>query len=608
MRRNFARKLSLFISLMCMFTCMLMVIVFGSVTSDRDINENGTMIEILDEYPGLETYLFNKLKAKETGAIDVSDYGITGGAEEALRIVNAVISKNPELIYVNMSDGVACTVRNNEIDTLSISGGYFTYDQTVFNAEVNKVMSLIEDDMSDLEKIMTVHNYLCMDVEYAYDEFISGGVTDKQHSAIGAIINKRAVCDGYARAFSYYMDKLGINSYVVTGTATNEAGTVSHAWNQVELDGKWYFVDVSWDDPVPDWYGNIRYTYFLKSANDFADHSWTVSDFEVCNSTKYDDSSNIFWNDICSQMFCVDGNVFYLKKIDNSAVFIRHSLSSHTLSDEGTRIASINDKWYAFGSSTSYYPGNYSRLAYADGKLYYSTYKEIYAYDILAKIKVKVLDADVTKGYVYGLKTSNGRLYYQTATSPNLFDGEVKNCKLSELQGSAISTTSKKTITGKIKLSKSKYTYDGKAKKPTVTITGLKRGVDFKVSYSNNKNVGTATVKVIGIGKYTGTLKKTFKIVPKKVNLSKLTTPKKKVIKANWKKVSGTGYQVLISRNKNFKNSTKFTVKGAKRLNITIKKKIISGKRYYVKVRAYKVVNGKTYYGEYSRILNKLAK
>lgn len=604
-----SKKLALFLTMMSIFVCSFSLIVLGSDVGNDDVDRNGTMIEVLDGYSGLEDYLVSKLKAKETGAINVSAYNIEvvegKGAEVTLNLVNAVLNKHPEIFYVNMNDGVGCTVRSGKIETITIKSGYFLYDSSKFDAEVKKVMNLIKDDMSDLEKIMTVHNYLCMDAEYAYEEFSSGKVTDIQHSALGAIIEKRAVCDGYSKAFSYYMNKLGITSYIVTGTATTNGSTVSHAWNQVKLDDKWYFVDVSWDDPVPDWYGSIRYDYFLKSAEDFSDHKWTVDNFEICDSKKYDNSSNVFWKDITSQMYCVDGKIYYLKVVDKQAILLSHSLASDALSIEGTKIDSINEKWYAFGSSKNYYPGIYSRLAYADGKLYYSGDKEIYAYDIVTGEKGKVLEADVSKGYVYGLKASNGMIYYQTAKSPNKFDGEVKNCKLSELQFASEAIK----LSGKIKLSKSKYTYDGKVKKPTVTIVGLKEGVDFNVVYSNNKNIGTATAKVTGIGKYTGTLKKTFKIVPKKITLSKLATPKKKVIKVTWKKINGvTGYEVLISKNKNFKSSTKYKVKGAKKSNLTIKKKLSSGKKYYVKVRAYKVVKGKTYYGDYSRILNKKVK
>ena len=401
------------------------------------------------------------------------------------------------------------------------------------------------------------------------------------------------------------MDKMGIECNVVTGTATNAAGTVNHAWNQVKLDGEWYFVDVSWDDPVPDWYGNVKYTYFLKSAKDFADHTWNVSNYEKCSSTKYDNSANVFWKDLTSPVYCEGGNMFYIKKKDRTAELYKRNATRDEISEPGNKIMGVEDKWYAYGSTTSFYPGNFSKLAYGDNKLFISASKQIFVYDMSKKSIKTISNLDVSKGYVYGIKYADGVLYYQTAKTPNTFDGEIKGIKF---EGTQDSPTAKKKLSGTVKLSKSQYVYTGKNIKPGVSIAGLKKDVDYEVSYSNNKNVGTATVKVTGINNYEGTLKKTFKIVPKKVALSKVTSPKKKVIKATWKKVSGTGYQVVISKDKKFKNSTTYTVKGDKKLALSIKKNIISGKMYYVKVRAYKVVKGKNYTGAYSKVLNSKAK
>ena len=84
----------------------------------------------------------------------------------------------------------------------------------------------------------------------------------------------KAVCEGYARAFKYIMDGLGIPCVLVSGTATNSSGlTESHAWNYVYLNYQWYAIDVTWDDPIiigdgyiPD---DTMYQYFLKGRNTF---------------------------------------------------------------------------------------------------------------------------------------------------------------------------------------------------------------------------------------------------------------------------------------------------------------------------------------------------
>ncbi len=159
-----------------------------------------------------------------------------------------------------------------------------------------------------------------------------------------------------------------------------------------------------------------------------------------------------------------------------------------------------------------------------------------------------------------------------------------------------------------VKLSLSKAVYTGKAIKPGVSVkfygTTLRNGTDYTVSYKNNKKVGNATVTIKGKGSYTGIITKTIKIVPPATSFKKATSPKTKQLKVTYKKVKGvTGYQVTYSTSKKFaKSKTKtVTVKGAAKTSKTIKS-LKKGKKYYVKVRTYKTVNGKKYYSAYSKV------
>lgn len=152
-----------------------------------------------------------------------------------------------------------------------------------------------------------------------------------------------------------------------------------------------------------------------------------------------------------------------------------------------------------------------------------------------------------------------------------------------------------------VKLSETFYTYDGKAKKPTVTIkdsNGKKVNKKYyTVSYRNNKKVGQATVKVTFKGKYKGTvLKKTFQIVPKSTQISKVKASKKGFT-VTWKKqkTQTSGYQIQYSTSSKFKNAKIITVKKNTDTSEKITKLKVK-KKYYVRVRTYKTVkvNGKT--------------
>lgn len=145
--------------------------------------------------------------------------------------------------------------------------------------------------------------------------------------------------------------------------------------------------------------------------------------------------------------------------------------------------------------------------------------------------------------------------------------------------------------------------YTGKAIKPAPVVKykgkELVKGTDYTVKYAKNKAVGAATVTVTGIGKYGESVKKAFKINPRAVALSKLTAGKQQLT-VTWKKGTGiTGYEVQYSLKKSFAGAKKVAVK--KTAVKTVLKKLTTGKTYYVRIRAYKTVNGKKYFSAWSK-------
>lgn len=150
-------------------------------------------------------------------------------------------------------------------------------------------------------------------------------------------------------------------------------------------------------------------------------------------------------------------------------------------------------------------------------------------------------------------------------------------------------------------------TYSGKSQTQKVTVKNslmtLNSGSEYKVSYSGNKSVGTATMKITGTGNYNGTVTKTFKINPKGTSLKSVKKGKKS-FKATWKKSSKTwttGYQVQYSTSKKFKKAKTTTVKSYKKTKATVKK-LKKKKTYYVHMRTYKTVKGKKYYSGWSKV------
>ena len=195
---------------------------------------------------------------------------------------------------------------------------------------------------------------------------------------------------------------------------------------------------------------------------------------------------------------------------------------------------------------------------------------------------------------------SGDKTYYVRVRSYTNVNGKVYYGAWSDIKSikTANNDITKASVSG---ISTKAFT--GKAITQNVTVkvgsTVLKNGTDYTVSYSNNKKVGKATVKITGKGKYGGVITKTFKINPAKQEIQKLTA-KSKAFFIDWaQKGSATGYEIQYATNSKFTSAKKVTITNNKTDKTTISK--LSGKKkYYVRIRSYTTVKGTKYYGAWS--------
>lgn len=156
-----------------------------------------------------------------------------------------------------------------------------------------------------------------------------------------------------------------------------------------------------------------------------------------------------------------------------------------------------------------------------------------------------------------------------------------------------------------VSLSIATYSFDGKVKTPSVTVklgsTALRKGIDYVVSYSNNKNVGKATVVITGKGLYAGTITRTFVINPAKQEIQKLTAKSKGFYIDYATKGHATGYEIQYATNSSFSGAKKTVITSNKTDKVTVSK-LSGNKKYYVRVRTYTTVNGIKYYGAWSAV------
>ena len=199
---------------------------------------------------------------------------------------------------------------------------------------------------------------------------------------------------------------------------------------------------------------------------------------------------------------------------------------------------------------------------------------------------------------------SGDKTYYVRVRSYTNVNGKVYYGAWSDIKSikTANNDITKATVSG---ISTKAFT--GKAITQNVTVkvgnTVLKNGTDYTVSYSNNKKVGKATVKITGKGKYGGVITKTFKINPAKQEIQKLTA-KSKAFFIDWaQKGSATGYEIQYATNSKFTGAKKVTITNNKTDKTTVSK-LSANKKYYVRVRSYTTVGGTKYYGAWSAVKN----
>ena len=237
-----------------------------------------------------------------------------------------------------------------------------------------------------------------------------------------------------------------------------------------------------------------------------------------------------------------------------------------------------------------------SRISISKASVTLST--STYAYDgktktpsVTVKVNGKTLKKDTDYTVSYSNNTKVGTATVKITGKGNYTGSVSKTYNIkNNFKKATISGISNKSYTGKNITQSFTVKYNGKT---------LKNGTDYTVSYSSNKKIGTATVKIAGKGSYTGTITKTFKINPAKQEIQKLTA-KSKAFFVDWaQKGSASGYEIQYATNSKFTSAKKVTITSNKTDKTTVSK--LSGKKkYYVRVRSYTTVKGTKYYGAWS--------
>ncbi|XEC95480.1 transglutaminase domain-containing protein [Paenibacillus tarimensis] len=202
------------------------------------------------------------------------------------------------------------TWSNNATVKISIVYRESKEQTTYVNRKVkNTVKSIIKPEMNDHEKVKAIHDWIIFNVKY------DGQL--KRYTAYEAIVSGKAVCQGYSLLASKMLKEAGIKNRIIEG----EVSTGDHAWNLVLINGTWYHLDVTWDDPLPDRGNQAAYNYYLRTDEEMRqDHSWTKSYPKASKSyaetltvlMKRDPSREAFYRDVEKEL------PFYWTKPENT--------------------------------------------------------------------------------------------------------------------------------------------------------------------------------------------------------------------------------------------------------------------------------------------------
>lgn len=425
-RKFLATTLGTLIVINTLALCGYSVIKLGNSSANLDSSEITLSVDDLDEKT--ENAIKERIISDISNGLEEDSFQDCNiSSDVLLSLFGEVLEENPEFFYLNADN---CSV--------SCSGNYFMetgikwakklkifYPDDVqqkidyVNKITDEIIAGIDDSMNDFDKALYVHDYLALN--YSYDERIHSDDESIRNQAVGSMYDffqqKTGVCQAYANTYRYIMKyKLGIN------TENVRSSSMCHAWNVVNIDGNWYHVDVTWDDPEPDRIGCVNHNYFLLSdeamsqSNHYDWYYERTSNDISCNDSTYDD---YWWKDISAQIFRINGSWC---SVDENGQFVSRNINGEIVDSSQASFSIERDKWYSWKSDTAYWLGNYTTLIKYGNVFFYNTTENVYVIDMDGSNKRLVASFPKSEhdGYqIFGMGINeNGELYVSLQNNP----------------------------------------------------------------------------------------------------------------------------------------------------------------------------------------------
>lgn len=440
MKRNINYRFSK--KIVCMLIVMLMLLgsFLGGAVSAAEVKYNISTVEVdpLKQESGVLGFsdalcdsLAEQLRS-HSKYIYITGYSVP--IADASSLFTAVLFKNPDLFYV---DPTKIGYANDGSGNIALLAPGYLYTQEELPSKVQEVedkadllLSDIGVDWDQATQVLRVHDELILDCEYAKTELEKGAAANPEiYTAYGALVNGEAVCQGYTLGYNYILSKLGIDTSVVISYAMN------HSWTMAKIDGDYYHIDVTWDDPTYDKLGQAYHTYFMKSDSYLKSETSANKHYDWVADKNATDTSydNMFWHRVTTQIIYENENYYYISNISSQ------SYKGYLVKYDGiknTPLVEIGDRWYANKENNSYWMSNFSYLDRCGDKLYYNTTQKVYSVNLDGTDKKEVYslsDSEKKLGDIYGIKIGDDNyIYLSLSSSPNDEAEEIKTNVLCE--------------------------------------------------------------------------------------------------------------------------------------------------------------------------------
>ena len=392
---------------LCAILSIIMVITAIPVATATASAQTETYSSELSE---LEECIYSAYKNMDK-IIYVYSYSAT--YSDVMTAIDNVLNKRPDVFYVskyvencNISDGFVTTITPIYLFTLE----EIEAAKSAINASVNSLISDLDSSMTDVQKLLLLHDRMILDIAYNDDAIENDTLTESDYTIYGAFVNKKGICEAYAKAFKYCADLLGIENEIIPFS------TMNHMWNQVKIDGEWYNVDVTYDDELTsDLFAHVEHKYFLFSDT-VASNKGYREGYSTNGATDTTYDSKAFWLNSLSSVFMA-GDVFvYSLRIGKICT---HDFETNT----SITIVSLtsSDRWKAPGTNGSY-PYYYMRPIYYNGYIYYNLPKSICTIRPDGTGKSIIYTYSVDDRQIYGLGYNYGVPGYTVRTGSNSAD------------------------------------------------------------------------------------------------------------------------------------------------------------------------------------------